>query len=201
MTQIYKQSREDLASTQIPYITFPIYLIFSQEIITCIYTYVYEILRLECRNRFALLPERSAGSIASKRVAIPEHWEFSWKLLPRFDELRNDGIVFEDISIVMLLDFTFVGSIGREVLIEPLASLWGLLPLLLRLLFVSENSNSKFSGSVFRTWKIFVASSCIARACKNEGLSFSRWRESRFYHWKTTATVFLQRLNDYTCLK
>lgn len=178
----------------------PIYLIFSQEIITFIYTDVYEILRLESRNRFALLPERSSGSIASIQVAIPEHWEFSWRLLPRFDELRNDGIVFEDISIVMLLDFTFVGSLGREALIEPLASPWGLLPLLLRLLFVSENSDSKFSGSVFRTWKIFVASSCIARACKNEGL-FSRWRESRFYHWKTTATVFLQGLNYYTCLK
>jgi hypothetical protein len=120
--------------------------------------------------------------------------------------LRNDGIVFEDLSIVMLLDFTFVGGLGREVLIEPLASPWGLLPLLLLLLllFVSENSSSRFSGSVFRTWKIFVASSCIARACKNEGLCYTAEEENLDFITEKFLIYycsFLQRFNDYTCLK
>lgn len=148
----------------------------------CINTNVYKISGLKSQTRFPLLPERTSWSIASLQVAIPEYWEHSWKLLLRFNELPNDGMVFEDISVVMLLDFSFVGSLGQELLIEPLASIWCLLPflLLLLLLLVSENSNSKFSGSVFRMWKIFWASSCMARACTYEGLLSNRWRWSIF---------------------
>lgn len=64
-------------------------------------------------------------------------------------------MIFEDIPLVVdSLHFT---------LAESLKSPWFLL---LFLCLVSENSDSKFSGLVFKTVKTLLASSFIVRACK-----------------------------------
>ena len=100
------------------------------------------------------LPDLTSRFLALTCLAMPEHPWFSLKPFLLDVPWKELGITFWETMLAGSLDFT---------LVEALKSPWFLLP---TLRFVSDNSNSNFSGLVFSSWKTFFASSLIARACK-----------------------------------